>query len=177
MIARVQGGVRPSWLHGSSVTKRVAPRADSPARLSAITSACEPGGDSVTPSAMVAPSRETTTAPTAGLGEVGGARRASSSARCIGSGITAPLLSHSGTDSGRAFRLGAWGARLVVYRDDALCGMAPFRADVSGARDRQAGDEHNEQHCRYHLAQRQTFLADNQRLEEPQQSIVVHASN
>ena len=40
MIASVQGGVRPKWLHGSSVTYIVAPRAASPAARNACTSAC-----------------------------------------------------------------------------------------------------------------------------------------
>jgi hypothetical protein len=39
MIACVQGGVRPWWLHGSNVTYIVPPLADSPAASSATTSA------------------------------------------------------------------------------------------------------------------------------------------
>eukprot|EP00197_Chlamydomonas_leiostraca_P002813 CAMPEP_0202857232 /NCGR_PEP_ID=MMETSP1391-20130828/255_1 /ASSEMBLY_ACC=CAM_ASM_000867 /TAXON_ID=1034604 /ORGANISM="Chlamydomonas leiostraca, Strain SAG 11-49" /LENGTH=185 /DNA_ID=CAMNT_0049536011 /DNA_START=56 /DNA_END=613 /DNA_ORIENTATION=- len=38
--ARLQGGVRPWWLHGSSVTYAVAPLASLPAPRSAYTSAC-----------------------------------------------------------------------------------------------------------------------------------------
>ncbi len=42
IIARVQGGVFPVWLHGSSVQYSVDPRAFGPAPASALTSACAP---------------------------------------------------------------------------------------------------------------------------------------
>ena len=70
MIASVHGGVRPWWLHGSSVLTSVAPTAASPARRSASRSACAPPGGCVAPMAMICPSASTTTAPTHGFGEV-----------------------------------------------------------------------------------------------------------
>ena len=54
MIASVHGGVRPWWLHGSSVVTSVAPAAASPARRSASRSACGPPGGWVAPVAMIA---------------------------------------------------------------------------------------------------------------------------
>src|SRR6185437_869806 len=81
MIALAHGGVLPVWLHGSSVTYIVAPRAALPARASALTSACASPYRSCQPSPTISPSR-TTTAPTSGLGEVcPQPRSASASAR------------------------------------------------------------------------------------------------
>ena len=69
MSAPVQGGVRPWWEQGSRVTYTVAPRARAPASASASTSAWLPPGGWVWPAPTIAPSR-TTTAPTAGFGDV-----------------------------------------------------------------------------------------------------------
>ena len=69
MIASVQGPVRPVWLHGSSVTYSVAPRAASPAAASATISAWARPGSWVAPSNMLAVGVRTT-APTHGLGDV-----------------------------------------------------------------------------------------------------------
>ena len=81
MMAAVQGGVRPSVQHGSSVTYNVAPRALPPAR--AKTSACGPPACLCQPRPMIWPAR-TTTAPTTGLGLVRPLpRRANASACCM----------------------------------------------------------------------------------------------
>src|SRR3989441_3742106 len=66
-IASVHGGVWPWWAQGSRVTMSVAPRAASPARASAFTSAWGPPYSSWKPSPTTAPSRRTT-APTKGFG-------------------------------------------------------------------------------------------------------------
>ena len=55
ITASEHGGVRPKWLHGSSVTYSVAPRARSPAAASATTSACEPPNFACQPSPTTAP--------------------------------------------------------------------------------------------------------------------------
>src|SRR5439155_2383105 len=66
-MASTHGGVRPWWLHGSKVTKRVAPKAAAPAWRRATISACAWPGACVQPSPTIAPAW-TTTAPTGGLG-------------------------------------------------------------------------------------------------------------
>ena len=69
-IASVQGGWRPWWAQGSSVTYIVAPAGSSPrARQSssAARSACRPPSSAWKPSPITSPSR-TTTAPTSGFG-------------------------------------------------------------------------------------------------------------
>jgi hypothetical protein len=80
--ASAQGGVRPQWLQGSSVTKTSAPRAASAAWASATASACGPPGGRVKPRPATRLSR-TITQPTAGLGLTGPASAASSIARAI----------------------------------------------------------------------------------------------
>ena len=67
--ASTHGGVLPWWLHGSSVTKRVAARARVPAMANAATSACGPPKRWWAPSPTTTPSR-TMTAPTRGFGAV-----------------------------------------------------------------------------------------------------------
>ena len=69
MRAWAQGGVRPQWGHGSSVTKRSAPLAAAPACRSATISACACPGGCVAPSPTTRPSF-TSTAPTGGFGSV-----------------------------------------------------------------------------------------------------------
>ena len=64
--ASTHGGVVPWWVHGSIVTKRVAPRASSPAASSATISPWRPLS-SVAPSPTTSPSA-TITAPTVGFG-------------------------------------------------------------------------------------------------------------
>ena len=94
--AAAQGGVRPWWLQGSSVTARLAPRrARAPCRLlaasSARTSAWSPPAGWVKPRPSTRSPR-TTTAPTGGLGHVRpDARRAWARARPMAaSGVTPP---------------------------------------------------------------------------------------
>ena len=65
--ASLQGGVRPQWQQGSSVTYAVAPFACSPAARKAITSACACPTGCVQPSPTTTPSR-TSTQPTIGFG-------------------------------------------------------------------------------------------------------------
>src|SRR5690606_35345021 len=87
--ASVHGGVRPWWLHGSSVTYSVAPRARSPAASSATTSACGPPYSACHPSPTTSSSC-TTTAPTIGFGRVRAQpRSASARARRIHAASTA----------------------------------------------------------------------------------------
>jgi hypothetical protein len=69
MRASAQGGVRPKWLQGSSVTYAVAPRAASPATASALASACGRPAASCQPSPTTRPSRASTQ-PTRGFGVV-----------------------------------------------------------------------------------------------------------
>ena len=76
--ASAQGGVRPVWLHGSSVTYTVAPRACGPAARNAKTSACGSPARTCQPSPSTAPSRATTQ-PTRGFGSVVNKPRAASS--------------------------------------------------------------------------------------------------
>ncbi len=69
-IASVQGGWRPSWAQGSSVTYIVAPVGSSPRprqSSSAARSACSPPSSACHPSPITSPSR-TSTAPTSGFG-------------------------------------------------------------------------------------------------------------
>ncbi len=83
-MARAQGPVRPVWLHGSSVTTAVAPRASAPASARAAASACGLPAPRWYPSAISAPSASSRTHPTRGFGPSGTPGvRASSSARRI----------------------------------------------------------------------------------------------
>ena len=68
-MASVQGGWRPWWQQGSSVTYIVAPAGDSVQCARALRSACASPQRSWKPSPMTRPSF-TTTAPTMGFGEV-----------------------------------------------------------------------------------------------------------
>ncbi len=83
MSAWAQGFVRPVWLHGSSETTIVAPRA-APAGTweSASTSACAVPAPRCQPSAMTSPAAERSTAPTCGL-RPRGPRAARANARSI----------------------------------------------------------------------------------------------
>jgi hypothetical protein len=68
--ASAHGPVRPVWLHGSSVTTAVPPRARSPARASATISACGPPAYAWKPSPTSSPAALSSTQPTTGLGLV-----------------------------------------------------------------------------------------------------------
>ena len=74
--AREHGPVRPVWLHGSSVTTAVAPRARSPARVRASTSACGEPAPRWNPSATVSAGRVEQHAADPWVGAEGDARRA-----------------------------------------------------------------------------------------------------
>src|SRR5581483_5676629 len=88
--ASAHGPVRPTWLHGSSVTYTVAPRALPSSLASASASACAPPGGWVKPVASTFPAR-TITAPTGGLGRVRPrARSARRKAWCMN--LTSSLL-------------------------------------------------------------------------------------
>ena len=70
ITASLQGGVRPWWQQGSSVTTKVPPRARSPAWRRAPTSAWGPPAWPWKPSPTSWPPASSTTAPTMGLGLV-----------------------------------------------------------------------------------------------------------
>src|SRR6187431_1925860 len=113
-IASTQGGVRPWCAQGSSVTKRVPPRARSPAASRATTSACGPPARSCQPSPTTS-SPATITAPTTGFGRVvPRPRSASSSARSNGFGKGLHQL--------------PVGARVVLPAEDLASGHGELRA-------------------------------------------------
>ena len=92
MMASAQGGVLPWCEHGSSVTYSVAPRAAAPARRSASVSAWGRPPGWVQPRPTMTPSF-TTTAPTAGLGQVRPSpRRPSASASAMKRASSAFLI-------------------------------------------------------------------------------------
>src|SRR6478752_3347436 len=120
-IASTQGGVRPTWLQGSSVTYSVLPRAAAPAFLRATTSAWSSPAVSWKPSARIVPSASAISAPTCGFG-VGSPPAPSSKARNISS------LSRSFTRS-----LTALGSYELVHLDHELVDVAegPINAGKS----------------------------------------------
>src|SRR5579864_4236218 len=111
--ASTHGGVRPWWLHGSSVTYTVAPAARPPAARSAATSACASPARSCQPSPTIR-SPCAITQPTRGFGSVlSSPRAASSRARAIALRSKSVKVVATDRAARTLFRLAA-GARLAV---------------------------------------------------------------
>ena len=59
-------------------------------------------------------------------------------------------------------------------RDHLLDCVPPFGAEVGRSGDSEAADEHHEEHRRHHFAQREAFLANEERPHRPEESTIRH---